>query len=103
MPEPSHNEVLDPETRAYYCNALGILRRSGADFMVGGAYAFERYTGIARHTKDLDVFVRRADIEAVLRAFKDNGYQTELIFPHWLAKAFCGEDFVDIIFSSGNG
>jgi len=29
--------------------------------MVGGAYAFARYTGIVRHTKDFDVFLRPAD------------------------------------------
>jgi hypothetical protein len=31
------------------------------------------------------------------------GCATELTFPHWLGKAYCGEDFIDIIFSSGNG
>jgi hypothetical protein len=33
----------------------------------------------------------------------ETGYRTELTAPHWLAKAFYGEDFIDIIFSSGNG
>ena len=94
---------LDPETAAYYCRALAIMQRAGVPFLVGGAYAFERYTGIARHTKDFDVFVRRRDLERVLETFKEDDFQTELIFPHWLAKAFCGEDFIDVIFSSGNG
>jgi hypothetical protein len=31
------------------------------------------------------------------------GYRTELPFPHWLAKARRGRDYVDVIFSSGNG
>ncbi len=31
------------------------------------------------------------------------GYRSELYFSHWLGKAFHGTDFVDIIFSSGNG
>jgi len=31
------------------------------------------------------------------------GCETDLPFPHWLGKARCGEDFVDVIFSSGNG
>src|SRR6185369_14567685 len=31
------------------------------------------------------------------------GYEAELTFPHWLGKAFHGEDFVDLIFSAGNG
>ena len=30
------------------------------------------------------------------------GYRTELTDPRWLAKAYGGEDFIDVIFSSGN-
>lgn len=72
-------------------------------FLVGGAYAFERYTGIARHTKDLDVFIREPDCEAALAALTADGCHGEVPFPHWLAKAYCGDHFVDLIFSSGNG
>jgi hypothetical protein len=71
--------------------------------MVGGAYALERYTGITRHTKDLDLFVRRADCASVLEVFEAAGYQTEILFPHWLAKAHNPPYFVDIIYSGGNG
>ena len=31
------------------------------------------------------------------------GYRTELTFPHWLGKAWQHDDFVDLVFSSGNG
>ena len=31
------------------------------------------------------------------------GCETELTFPHWLGKAYRGDDFCDVIFSSGNG
>jgi hypothetical protein len=72
-------------------------------FLVGGAYAFERYTGIARHTKDLDVFVREADYPRALAALEADGCRGEVPFPHWLAKAYCGDHFVDLIFGSGNG
>ena len=72
-------------------------------FLVGGAYAFERYTGIARHTKDLDVFVREADYPRALAALEADGCRGEVPFAHWLAKAYCGDHFVDLIFGSGNG
>ncbi|MFP5245164.1 MAG: hypothetical protein ACLGH0_00625, partial [Thermoanaerobaculia bacterium] len=36
-------------------------------------------------------------------AFQKAGYKAELTFPHWLGKAFHGDDFVDLIFSAGNG
>ena len=39
----------------------------------------------------------------MLRTLGAAGCETEVPFPHWLAKARCGEDVVDVIFSSGNG
>ena len=101
---PVHPEQhLDPETRAFYCRALTLLEAAGVPFLVGGAYAFERYTGIARHTKDLDVFVREADYPRALAVLEADGCRGEVPFPHWLAKAYCGDHFVDLIFGSGNG
>ncbi|MCC7372823.1 MAG: nucleotidyltransferase family protein [Chloroflexi bacterium] len=94
---------LDPETRAFYRRALWRLHQEEVPFLVGGAYAFERYTGIARHTKDLDVFVREADHPRALAALEQDGCRGDVPFPHWLAKAYCGEHVVDIIFGSGNG
>lgn len=94
---------LDPHTRKFYCNALTTLKQADAPFLVGGAYAFERHTGIARPTKDLDLFARSSDIPKILDTFTKAGYETEVTVPHWLAKATCGENFVDIIFASANG
>ena len=47
--------------------------------------------------------VRRCDRDVILRALDSAGYRTEVSFPHWLAKAFGDDGFVDVIFSSGNG
>lgn len=96
-------DELAPQTRAFYCRALTALQESSVPFLVGGAYALEPYTGIVRHTKDLDVFVRPADAERTLAVLTAAGYRTALEFPHWLGKAYSGEDYVDVIFSSGNG
>jgi hypothetical protein len=94
---------LSETTRAFYCQVIATLAEAGITALVGGAYAFARYTGIERHTKDFDVFLRRRDVGDALRALYGAGWRTELPFPHWLGKAYCGEDFVDLIFSSGNG
>jgi hypothetical protein len=32
-----------------------------------------------------------------------NGFRAELNFPHWLGKVYYADQFIDIIFSSGNG
>jgi hypothetical protein len=95
--------VLSEKTIEFYRHSLAILKDAGIPHLVGGAYAFARYTGIERHTKDFDVFLREADFPRAAAAFESAGYKTELTFPHWLGKAFQGEDFVDLIFSAGNG
>ena len=95
--------ILTPETAAFYRAMIEALRCRGLPFLVGGAYAFARYTGIERHTKDFDIFVPEEDVDRVMLALGSAGCATELTFPHWLGKAYCGEDFIDVIFSSGNG
>jgi Uncharacterised nucleotidyltransferase len=100
---PQHPAGLSPETIAFYREAMDAFDEAGVPFLVGGAYAYARYTGIARHTKDFDVFVRPEDFDRALEAFARKGWQTERTFVHWLGKGYRGEDFVDVIFSSGNG
>lgn len=95
--------VLSEQSIRFYRHALAILQNAGVPHLVGGAYAFARYTGIERHTKDFDVFVRRGDFGRAAWAFQKAGYRTELTFPHWLGKAWKGDDFVDLIYSAGNG
>jgi hypothetical protein len=100
---PASGVCLDPHTAEFYRSAMRVLIDAGVPFLVGGAYSFERYTGIARHTKDFDIFVRRRDCLRTLETLATSGCMTDLTFEHWLGKAFRGEDFIDVIFSSGNG
>ena len=94
---------LGPETVAFYQAAMGLLRDAGQRFLVGGAYAYAPYTGIERHTKDLDLFVHPAEVGRALDTLAAAGYRCEMKVPHWLGKAWKGDDFVDLIFSSGSG
>jgi hypothetical protein len=93
---------LDPRAVAFYRDVIGRLRAASVPFLVGGAWALERYTGIAARTKDLDLFFRQADLANALQVLTDAGYRTELTSPVWLAKAFMGEHLVDLIFNAGN-
>ncbi len=95
--------VVDPQARDFYIHSMSLLERTGIPFLVGGAYAFARYTGIQRHTKDFDLFIRKNDFERAAAAFRAGGYVSELTFSHWLGKAYQGDDFVDLIFGAGNG
>jgi hypothetical protein len=95
--------VIPPETLAFYRRAVDALNAERAPFLVGGSYAFERYTGIARHSKDFDVFVRKGDRDHVLDILRRAGCRPELTFPHWLAKAHYRDDWVDVIYGGGSG
>lgn len=97
-----HGE-LAPETLDFYRRMMTGLQEARVPFLVGGAYAFARYTGIVRHTKDFDVFVHPRDFDRTMEELKRIDCSVSRPFPHWLGKGYCGDDFVDVIFSSGNG
>jgi hypothetical protein len=82
---------------------MEVLNRAKVPFLVGGAFAFIHQAGIDKSTKDLDIFARPGDVQRLLEASASAGYDTELVFSHWLAKIRSPEGFIDVIFSSGNG
>jgi hypothetical protein len=100
---PSLEEEVEPGTAAFYRKALQTLADAGVPFLVGGAFAHACFTGIRRSTKDLDLFIKREDYERVSELMQAQGWLTEMTYPHWLAKVYAGEDFIDLIFNSGNG
>jgi len=100
---PTQPADLSPETADFYREAMATLEAAGVPVLVGGAYAYARYTGIVRHTKDFDVFIKPGDFDRSLDAMARRGWKIDRTFPHWLGKAYQGDDFVDLIFSSGNG
>lgn len=103
MPSVPHRKTHTPNAYEFYRQVLITLRTSRIPFLVGGADACKCYTGIMRPTKDLDIFVLQQDCRRVLQVLSMAGNHAALTFPHWLGKVFCGGNFVDVIFSSGNG
>ncbi|MEA2735372.1 MAG: hypothetical protein QOE14_1823 [Humisphaera sp.] len=95
----------DPATRDFYVAALCKLDEADVPYVVGGGYAMAYYTGIARNTKDLDIFLRPRDRDRALTTLAAAGYRTEFFYPFWIAKAIDPktEAFIDILYSSGNG
>jgi hypothetical protein len=100
---PSLEDEVQPATADFYRRALRALAAADVPFLVGGAFSHACFTGIRRSTKDLDLFIRRDDYERVASIMEAKGWRTELTYPHWLAKVYAGEDFIDLIFNSGNG
>jgi hypothetical protein len=99
---PTHAPVETP-SHAFYRDVLELLTRAGVPFLIGGAFAFVHQTGIDKSTKDLDIFVRSVDVQRVIAACRQAGYDTDLVFSHWLAKIHSPSGFIDVIFGSGNG
>jgi len=87
----------------FHRKSVVALHAADVPFLIGGAYVVEVYAGVSRSTKDFDLYVRPKHVKAALPALARAGYETELTFPHWLAKAKYGEDIVDLIFRAGNG
>jgi hypothetical protein len=92
-----------PEEARIYGEALDALDRAGLPYMLGGALALHAYTGIWRDTKDLDVFVPGKAVAWILETLKNAGFETEITEPHWLAKAWQGDLFVDVIYANDSG
>lgn len=98
-PQPT----LPAEERRLFRRVLSALTNGGINFALAGAYAFQRYTGIGRVTKDLDLFLPSADVGRALELCRRAGLRTEIRDPVWLAKARSGRYFVDLISGMSNG
>jgi hypothetical protein len=94
---------IDPIEQQVHGRGLTLLQDAGIHPMVGGAYAMRTHAGLWRDTKDLDLFLRKQRVHEALQLLAGAGYRTEMTDPLWLAKAFDGPYFIDLIFSSGNG
>lgn len=84
-------------------DAMAVLHDNDIPFLVAGAYALAVYTGIERYTKDFDVFIRQSDVDRALDELSKAGFRTKMESEIWIAKAYYGDEFVDLLFNSGNG
>jgi len=91
------------ERAEFYRRSMQVLQHANIPFLIAGAGALRFYTGVSRETKDFDLHLRPDHIDGALDTFARAGYKTEKTFPHWLAKAKCGRNCVDLIFRAGNG
>lgn len=90
------------DSHTFYQKALKVLNKKEIPYLVGGAFALRHYTGIHRDTKDLDLFCKAEDYPQILKLFAEEGMDTEVTDPRWLAKVIQGEFFVDFIFNTTN-
>lgn len=91
-----------PQIKLFHAVAAE-LRDLRAPWAVGGALAMFRYTGVARPTKDIDIFLPGEWVPRVLDRCAAAGLATARPDPIWLGKIFGGRYFVDLISGMSNG
>jgi predicted nucleotidyltransferase len=92
-----------PEQESLFREVLALLNERGVPYAVSGAFALREHTGICRNTKDLDLFLAPEDVPQALTELKNEGFETEVKDPVWLAKAHRDDFFVDLITGMSNG
>ncbi len=91
-----------PEQRSLFCEVLQHLNRVGVPYVISGAFALQQHTGIWRNTKDLDLFLPASVVPEALRHLQEQGFETEIRDPVWLAKAHRDGFYVDLITGMSN-
>ena len=78
--------------------AAAALRQAGVPFLLGGSLAsWARGGPESRH--DLDLMIKRSDVESALSALTAAGMRADDTPEEWLVKAWDGDVLVDLIFS----
>lgn len=98
----SEEPVWAPEARACYRGVIRGLQQANIPFAVSGGFSFHHHTGIWRVTKDLDLVLPPDAVPGAFKVLVDEGFETYVQDPVWLAKARRGDYFVDLITGVGN-
>jgi len=82
--------------------AAGALRKAEVTFMLGGGLGCSARGG-PETDHDVDLFVKRDDADRALSVLENAGFRPEKPPEGWLYKAWDGDVFVDLIFSTADG
>jgi predicted nucleotidyltransferase len=77
-------------------DAVGAFRDAQIPFLLMGGLATS-VLGRARRVTDIDLFVHDGDVAQALAVLEAAGFETIVVFPNWLAKAFKDDVLVDVI------
>lgn len=91
------------EQETLFREVMELMNRNKVQCVVSGAFALHEHTGIWRDTKDLDLFMPAQEVGRALKLLQADGFQTEVLDAVWLAKAWRGGYFVDLITGMSNG
>ncbi len=91
-----------PEQRRLFREVLQVLNQGGIPYVVSGAFALQKHTGIWRDTKDLDLFLAAQHVPRALECLVNDGFECSVADSVWLAKAHRGDFYVDLICGMSN-
>jgi hypothetical protein len=89
------------EQEELFRDVLRLMNEKQVPYVVSGAFALQKHTGIWRDTKDLDLFLPAENLKQALEYLKEAGFECE-ICDVWLAKARHNGYFVDLITGMSN-
>lgn len=99
----SQPPVFCKQQESLFREVIQLLERKKVAFVISGAFALHEHTGIWRDTKDLDLFLPTPEVMRALQILGEDGFDTEILDPVWLAKARRDGFFVDLITGMSNG
>jgi hypothetical protein len=104
--EPAWARTIPDEQWSVYRDAIRVTRKTGARFLLGGAFGLARYTGRTRNTKDIDFFVLPSDkdkiVDALTKIGFDDYYPTLAYDRGWIYRAVREDVIVDTIWQTPN-
>jgi predicted nucleotidyltransferase len=87
----------DADFYATLARSTSALQKAGIPYLVIGGLA-SALLGRERRTRDVDLFVKQTDAEAVLDRLSEVGFATERTNRDWIYKAFLHNIQLDVIF-----
>src|SRR5215210_1712277 len=103
---PTWASIVPDDQWNTYLDAIRVTRKTGAPFLLGGAFGLAAYTGRWRNTKDLDFFVLPSDKDKVVDALTKIGfedYHSTLAYDRgWIYRAVRNDAIVDVIWQTPN-
>ncbi len=103
---PAWASVVPDDQWNTYLEAIRVTRKTGAQFLLGGAFGLAGFTGRWRNTKDLDFFVLPSDKDKVVDALTKIGfedYHPTLAYDRgWIYRAVRNDVLVDVIWQTPN-
>ena len=99
-------QLVEGEEGLAYTTVMRSACSTHVPFAIGGSQAMSIYIGRLRRSKDLDIYVKPEDRDAIIAMLHDLGfhdyYDTKAYDRRWIYRSVKDDNIVDIIWSMAN-